>query len=66
MNNKHSVGGIFCDLEKAFDHVDHEVLLSKLKFHGITGCNYALFESYLSNRYIRTVIYNDTNSIASN
>jgi hypothetical protein len=31
INNKHLVGGIFCDLEKAFDCIDHEVLLSKLK-----------------------------------
>jgi hypothetical protein len=36
MNNKHLVRGIFCDLEKAFDCVDNVVLLSKLKFYGIT------------------------------
>jgi hypothetical protein len=25
MNSKLAVGGIFCDLEKAFDHVDHGI-----------------------------------------
>ena len=65
MNNKEIVGGIFCDLEKAFDFVDHDILLSKLKLYGIKGKDHALYKSYLNNRYIRTVIHNNDNNKAS-
>ena len=51
MNNKQIVGGIFCDLHKAFDTVQHNILLDKLKFYGIVGKFYLLIESYLLNRY---------------
>jgi hypothetical protein len=37
MNNKQMVGGIFCDLHKAFDCINHVVLLEKLKFYGVSG-----------------------------
>jgi hypothetical protein len=59
MNNKLIVGGIYCDLEKAFDSVNHNILLSKLEFYGITGNNKALYKPYLHNRYQRISIYNE-------
>jgi len=58
-NNKLFVGGIFYDLEKAFDCVNHDILLSELKFNGISDKDFQLCQSYLGNRYCRTAIYND-------
>jgi hypothetical protein len=37
LNKQKFVGGIFCDLKKAFDSVNHEILMSKLQFYRIQG-----------------------------
>ena len=42
--------GIFVDLQKAFDIIEHDVLLPKLEHHGICGLANGWFKSYLSNR----------------
>ena len=44
------MNGVFIDLPKAFDTVDHSVLLRKLELYGITDRNDAWIKSYLSNR----------------
>ena len=44
------VGAVFLDLRKAFDLVDHEILIHKLKLYHFSDNTVKLFKSYLSNR----------------
>jgi hypothetical protein len=55
LNSKNVIGGIFCDPEKAFDNVNHN-LVAKLEFYGVKGKAKLWFESYLSDRYQRVLI----------
>jgi hypothetical protein len=49
-NKKEYVAGIFCVLTKAFDCMNHDLLLSKLQFYGVRGVTLHWLESYLFNR----------------
>jgi hypothetical protein len=57
-NNKLTVGGIFCDVEKAFDCVNHNMLLSKLEFYEVVGKFNILISSFLKYRYQKVLTDN--------
>ena len=50
LESKNYVLGIFIDLSKAFDTIDHDQLISKLNHYGIRGSANKLIQSYLTNR----------------
>ena len=50
MNNRLSVGGILCHLEKAFVCVNHGIIVHKLQFSGISEKFPTLVQSYLIRR----------------
>jgi len=56
LNNKQMVGGIFCDLHKAFDCIIHAVLLEKMKFYEVSGKFYNVVKSYLDGRYQKVIL----------
>ena len=51
---------IYLDLSKAFDTLNHSILIHKLKLYGINSTAIQLFKSYLSNRKQHVEYENDT------
>ena len=56
LDSKYYACGVFIDLEKAFDTVNHTILLDKLKYYGVRGITNTWFKSFLQHRYQYTNI----------
>ena len=61
LDKKKITVGVFIDLKKAFDTIDHSLLIKKLEFYGIRGVPLNWLESYLDHRK-QYVHFNDTDS----
>ena len=61
LENGECVVGVFVDFTKAFDTVDHDILLMKMKSYGIRDTDYDWFKSYLCGR-VQYVTYNSIQS----
>ena len=49
-------GGVFIDLSKAFDTLNHELLIAKLSAYSFNNESLKLIQSYLTNRWQKTKI----------
>ena len=65
IDNKELMCGIFIDLTKAFDTVNHSILLKKLYHYGIRGNIFNLFKSYLSERKQFVRVNNESSDMKS-
>ena len=63
VDNSKMFGALLTDLSKAFDFLDHELLIAKLSAHGFSLTALKLVHNYLSNRKQRTKINSTYSSL---
>jgi hypothetical protein len=56
LDGSQSTAAVFCDLSKAFDSVNYDILLNKLKHYNFSDLALSWVQSYLKNRQQRTII----------
>ena len=64
-NNKSKAAALFIDISKAFDSLNHNILLRKLKAYGFRGLIYNWLSSYLNNQYQYVDIADTKSSLSS-
>ena len=60
--NNHFTVGVFIDLKKAVDTVNHEILLDKINFYGSRGIPLTWLTSYLSHRHQCVIVHDHTSA----
>ena len=65
VDSNNYLAGVFLDLSKAFDTLDHAILLQKLEIHGVTGVAHKWITDYFSNRK-QFVLVNESKSCLCN
>ena len=63
LDNRKPYISLFTDLSKAFDCLDHSILLTKLKYYGVEQTSLRLLNNYLTNRYQYVEIKLTTNQM---
>ena len=64
LDNHNKILGIYLDLQKVFDTVNHDILLYKLYNYGVRGRAYNSFKNYLTNRVQFTCVNNISSTVA--
>ena len=63
IDSKQHCAGVFIDLKKAFDTVNHKLLVEKLSFYGVRGIANTWLENYLMNRKQYVVVDHQASSM---